>query len=195
LGQVLTGIARVVALIVTPIIRQSEAIQEKEAKRRAAAADAQDFSFAPVVNENSMILASAIDRANESFMDRVERLSFNDNLRQQQLRKGLAEEYALPIARALQQLTFSRQILLAVYLPASDQQSFPRSWTLQQVCACMNAPGCVTLTLRASVDELHDNPQGRAQKQHIQRLKEAAEKQVRPLLPTSQPKTRFVYFS
>ncbi len=88
----LTGIARVVALIVTPIIRQSEAIQEKEAKRRAAAADAQDFSFAPVVNENSMILASAIDRANESFMDRVERLSFNDNLRQQQLRKGLAEE-------------------------------------------------------------------------------------------------------
>jgi hypothetical protein len=59
----------------------------------------------------------------------------------------------------------------------------------------MNAPGCVTLTLRASVDELHDNPQGRAQKQHIQRLKEAAEKQVRPLLPTSQPKTRFVYFS
>ena len=177
----MTGIARVAAVIVTPITRQSEAIQEKEAKRRAAAADAHDFSFAPVVNENSMILASAIDRANESFMDRVERLSFNDNLRQQQLRKGLAEEYALPIARALQQLTFSRQILLAVYLPASDQQSFPRSWTLQQVRACMNAPGCVTLTLRASVDELHDNPQGRAQKQHIQRLKEAAEKQVRPL--------------
>ncbi len=28
----------------------------------AAAADANDFSFAPVVNENSMILASAIDR-------------------------------------------------------------------------------------------------------------------------------------
>jgi hypothetical protein len=75
------------------LLRQSEAIQEKEAKRRAAASDANDFSFAPVVNENSMILASAIDRANESFIDRVERLSFNDNLRQQQLRKGLAEEY------------------------------------------------------------------------------------------------------
>jgi hypothetical protein len=72
--------------------RQSEAIQEKEAKRRAAAADQHDFTFAPVVNENSMILASAIDRANESFIDRVERLSFNDNVRQQQLRKGLAEE-------------------------------------------------------------------------------------------------------
>ncbi len=27
-----------------------------------------------------MILASAIDRANESFIDRVERLSFNDNV-------------------------------------------------------------------------------------------------------------------
>ncbi len=61
----------------------TDAIQEKEAKRRAAglgsrvwslgfgvygftrlfvAADANDFSFAPVVNENSMILASAIDR-------------------------------------------------------------------------------------------------------------------------------------
>ena len=76
--------------------RQSEAIQDKEAKRRAAAADAHDFSFAPVVNENSMILASAIDRANESFIDRVERLSFNDNVRQQQLRKGLAEECVSP---------------------------------------------------------------------------------------------------
>jgi hypothetical protein len=107
-------------VIVTPAIRQSEAIQEKEAKRRAAAADAHDFSFAPVVNENSMILASAIDRANESFMDRVERLSFNDNLRQQQLRKGLAEEYALPMscyrntshfpARYYSQFTFQPQI-------------------------------------------------------------------------------------
>jgi hypothetical protein len=29
-----------------------------------------------------MILASAIDRANESFIDRVERLSFNDNVGQ-----------------------------------------------------------------------------------------------------------------
>jgi hypothetical protein len=30
----------------------------------------------------------------------------------------------------------------------------------------------------SSVEELHDNSQGRAQKQHILRLKEAAEKQV-----------------
>jgi hypothetical protein len=61
--------------------RQTEALQEKEAKRHAAAAESNDFTFAPVVNENSMILASAIDRANESFIDRVERLSFNDNVR------------------------------------------------------------------------------------------------------------------
>lgn len=62
--------------------RQTEALQEKEAKRHAAAADSNDFTFTPVVNENSMILASAIDRANESFIDRVERLSFNDNVGQ-----------------------------------------------------------------------------------------------------------------
>jgi hypothetical protein len=60
--------------------RQTEALQEKEAKRHAAAADSNDYTFTPVVNENSMILASAIDRANESFIDRVERLSFNDNV-------------------------------------------------------------------------------------------------------------------
>ncbi len=52
----------------------------------------------------------------------------------------------------------------------------------------------MTLMLRASVDELHDNPQGRAQKQHIQRLKEAAEKQVRPFVANFTTQNPFCLF-